>query len=333
MDRGKRARYQDALLDEMDYGGGGTGTATNRDETATDYTPPNGNTGISGYGGNNTSIPPVTPPSAQTGPAPYGGGDAREWIMSLLGGGNTNERTLRDVAPLIDQAFGPGSVQLDRGDGTARGRLHNIPGYGMVTVIGDRQTWGDGGWAWRTGNEQFGTGPSPGYEPEGGGGQKFDDGGATVPSTTTPAAVSGVEQAFVDALLKLMNPTAASLSDPDLASQSQANRIGQQRSYERKRAAAAERAAATGTMGGAFDGQVDTLLSARGDAESAYDADLLAGKNDQNREGQLAALGPAFGLLGLNQSDEHFGMSIALQKALAEAGLNQQALISLLSGL
>jgi hypothetical protein len=142
-----------------------------------------------------------------------------------------------------------------------------------------------------------------------------------------------VNTAFIDALMKLLNPTQASLTDPDLAAQSQANRVGQQRSYERRRASAAERAASSGTMGGALDGQIDTLLSARGDAESTYDADLLAGKNDQNRESQLAALGPALGLLGLDQNDEHFDLSIALQKALAEAGLNQSSLLALLGGI
>lgn len=133
-----------------------------------EYTPPNGNTGVSGYGGSTTAQPP--PASQQVSPMQYSGGDAKDWIMSLFGGGPTSEQKLRELAPTINSAFGADSVQI-ASDGTARGRLHNIPGYGMVTVIGDQQTWGDGPWAWRTGNEQFGSG-----------------GGGGAPAAAAPAA-------------------------------------------------------------------------------------------------------------------------------------------------
>jgi hypothetical protein len=270
------------------------------------YTPPQ--SGISGQAG------PVAVPN-QSQPAGFNGSNYQEYIMGLLGGGNTSEQKLRSIT---DQLRAIGVENQIASDGTARGRIH-IPGIGPVTLIGDRQTWGDGGWAWRTGNEQYGSGGGGTGLPGGGGGS----GGAN-PEVTS---------AFVAALMKLLNPSQATLSDPDLASQSQANKVAQQRSYERRRASAAERAAQGGQMGGGFDANVDTLLSARGDAEAAFDADLLARKNDQNRESQLAALGPALSLFGLNQNESQFGRDIALRKALAEAGLNQSAILSLLGGL
>lgn len=351
-----RNRYQTALLDEMNPDPASFDNVGSGDTVAsrpTDYQGPRGypepiaptapntgptapitNTGVSGLGQPNAYVP---------------GTDARAWIQGLLGGGPTNERTLAALAPQIDAAFGPGSVQM-ASDNTARGRLLNIPGYGMVTLIGDQQTWGGGPWAWRTGNEQFGSGgggggaAAPAYTPTS---LSLPTTGLTDNGTSSTSLVPTdprVSPAFVDALLKLMNPTQASLSDPDLAAQAQANRIAQQRSYERRRASGAERAAQSGVAGGGVDAMVDTLLASRGDAEAAYEADLLAGKNTQNREAQLAALGPVLGLLGLGQSESQFtrnlgqnesqfSRDIALRQALSEAGLNQQAIMALLGGL
>lgn len=308
--------YQSAMLDRFaSTEPEQQGFAQEYQESASLPKPVSGNTGISGgMGGTVYSGGQASQPIAmKDGPA-FNGSNYQEYIMGLLGGGTTSEQKLRSIT---EQLKAIGVENQIASDGTARGRIH-IPGIGPVTLINDKQTWGDGGWAWRTGNDNYGSG---------GGGGPLTGGGSPVSGT------GGVDSAFIQALMKLLNPTQASLADPDLASQSKANQVAQQRSYERRRASAAERAAAGGQMGGALDANIDTLLSSRGDAESAFDADLLARKNDQNRQSQLAALGPAMGLLGLNQNESQFSRNIALQKALAEAGLNQQAIMNLLNGL
>lgn len=316
--RGPRARarspYQSAVVNTLSGGyqpdAGDTPEPVAGDSQT--YQPRN-NTGVSGYAPGGQPAPALE----QSGPQ-FTGSNYQEYIMGLLGGGNTNEQTLRG---LTDKLRAIGVENQIASDGTARGRIH-IPGIGPVTLIGDRQTWGDGGWAWRTGNEQYGSGG-------GGGGATGVAGGGGGAGAANPE----LHSAFVAALMRLLNPAQATLADPDLASQSNANRIAQQRSYERRRAAGAERLAAGGQMGGALDAGIDTALAARGDAEGAFDADLLARKNDQNRQSQLAALPSVLSLFGLNQNESQFGRDIALRKALAEAGLNQQAILSLLAGL
>jgi hypothetical protein len=143
------------------------------------YTPPNGNTGISGYGfPNGLPMPTGGPvPSGVKQRAPYstGGyqptaakpqavpeesepefnGDYAAYFKSILGSGPTNmQRGLDNQAAL--EKYG-GKLQI-ASDGTWRGRINDIPGIGSMTLIGDRQTWGDGDWAFRTGSEQYGSG-------------------------------------------------------------------------------------------------------------------------------------------------------------------------------
>ncbi len=115
-----------------------------------DYTPPSGNTGVSGY------IPggvPMPPGGVQQEPA--FNGDYISYYKSILGDGPTNMQTGLQNKDALER-YG-GKLQI-ASDGTWRGRINDIPGIGMMTLIGDRQTWGDGPWAFRTGQEQFGTG-------------------------------------------------------------------------------------------------------------------------------------------------------------------------------
>jgi hypothetical protein len=148
------------------------------------YTPPNGNTGISGYGfpngvpmpsgGIQTAQPRYKPYSGTTGyqptqqqtqpeqQEPEFNGDYAAYFKSILGNGPTNMQWGLQNKDALEK-YG-GKLQI-ASDGTWRGRINDIPGIGMMTLIGDRQTWGDGDWAFRTGQEQFGSGGG------GGGGQ------------------------------------------------------------------------------------------------------------------------------------------------------------------
>jgi hypothetical protein len=178
----RRATGDMPVFDD-DYFSGSGGSAVDRyDPTAASgggqapysapplYAPPNGNTGVSGYapGGKPAPAP------EQQGPQ-FDGSNYQDYIMQLLGPGPTSEQKLRNAAPELSKI---GVDTQIASDGTARGRI-TVPGVGPVTLIGDRQTWGDGGWAWRSGAEQYGSGG-------GGGGPQM------IASSLPPAQQGGV---------------------------------------------------------------------------------------------------------------------------------------------
>lgn len=188
---------------------------------------------------------------------------------------------------------------------------------------------GAAGWGWQDTRAGVGapTGGAPTGAPTPGGG-----------------ANTAVGDAFRQALIGLLSRPEPSLSDPELAKQSQAHQVQQQRAADRRRAAAAEQAAAGGTMGGPLSAGIDTILASQGDQNAAYDAGLLADAYDDRRAQTLAALGPALQAMGLDQqqaltimglaqNNNQFLQQLQFQIGSRNADLNLQTLIALLGGL
>jgi hypothetical protein len=245
--------------------------------------------------------------------------------MSLLGGGNTSERRLAELAPTIDAAIGPGSVQM-AGDNTARGRLHNIPGYGMVTVVGDQQGFGDGPWAWRTGNEQFGSGDGGGA-PAGGGA------GGGLQSTVLDdyikqmLAKSSKDDEFDAAvrtgILDDINRNTAPVdeNDPTMAAQRRAYSSEQDRSMAQNREVLAARGAAQGYGTGALDAGVTGLLESGMDAKSSNNAQMMADRYSQQLESLNAALNRGAGILNADETRELQASIAAIEAEMQKLGL------------
>lgn len=113
--------------------------------------------------------------------------------------------------------------------------------------------------------------------------------GTPAAGAASPAAPANVNDAFKNKLLELMGQSSTvSETDPSVAGQIHANEVGQQRSFERRRAMAAERAAASGGRLG--DAELDTLASARGDAESAGNAGIMGQAAQQRKQEIMQAL-------------------------------------------
>lgn len=105
--------------------------------------------------------------------------------------------------------------------------------------------------------------------------------------------LSPIQSAFQGGLLNLMNQSqqTPSLNDPNLAAQSQAFRVAQQRGAERSRAALAERMGAEGTLGGGgFNVGLGQIENARTQAEAGFDANLIGDEVNARRAALLDSL-------------------------------------------
>jgi hypothetical protein len=115
----------------------------------------------------------------------------------------------------------------------------------------------------------------------------------TVGNLFQEAPASPIQGAFQDSLLSVLQQTQqpVSLTDPNLQSLSDLNRLGAQRATERARAAMAERAAASGTSGsGGFDRGVERLLNQEGRAVTEFDTNLIRGEQLRRQQQLMQAL-------------------------------------------
>lgn len=143
------------------------------------------------------------------------------------------------------------------------------------------------------------------------------------PGATTGPAPPTIASAFQGALLSRMgqSPT-VSATDPSVAPQIQQNQIVNQRSFERRRAMSAERAAQDGTLNsGGFDANLDTLASARGDSEAAGQNQILGDANRQRQQEILQAL-----TLGGNRISEQERIAANQELAQLDAAIRREGL-------
>ena len=152
---------------------------------------------------------------------------------------------------------------------------------------------------------------------------------STTPAQNPQQPATTIQGAYQNALLKQLNtnPVVNSVQeDPALAAQSGAFRQAAARSEQRQRNAAAERAAATGTLeSGGFDATVQQIGNDRAFAESQNDAQLLGGARQQRMNELYQALA-----LGGNQLNEDEKNQIQLQ--LMELEKQQNAATNALAG-
>jgi hypothetical protein len=143
---------------------------------------------------------------------------------------------------------------------------------------------------------------------------------------SVPPAAPTVNTAFKDALLAQLgvNQQAPSLNDPALKGQSDAFALAQTRSRDAARSALAERMAQEGGPGvnsGAFNQDLAGLFQQQGEAEGAFNANLV-GKELQNRRDQLVQYMTMAG----NQMNAEEARSLQKQLADIDAGLKQQGM-------
>lgn len=265
-------------------------------------------------------------------------------------------------------------------------------GKGVAGVdYGDTASWGEQDWQKYESSQGGGSAPAPVAPPpapvspyESGPkttGQAIT-GNATVGQAPQQGQTSTVTGAFQSALLNRLAPGQVSAQSAAIAPAIQANRLGEQRGFERNRQMLAERAAATGeNMGGGFETSLMGLAQDRAQREGQFAGDAVRGESARQAQEQTAAMGLAgsllsdqdrlalqrygidtdaalrreglgaqtslggreldirdklgsaglnLSLLGLLQGGDQFGQSLASQNAQFSAGLNQQALLSML---
>jgi hypothetical protein len=124
----------------------------------------------------------------------------------------------------------------------------------------------------------------------------------TVPPTGAPTAPTSptdpLKDEFRKKLLENLNPNDPSLNDPALKGQTDAYAVQQQRAKERAREAMAGRAAATGQISdlassGNFDEGLVGLEQQQGEAQAGFNANLLGGEQDKQRQQIMATLAMA----------------------------------------
>jgi hypothetical protein len=341
------------------------------------YVPPNGNTGITGGIDPTNQVGTVQPAGGTH--APIQGFD-----FGKLSGTTPYESAEKysDAVRVFSRGLGAG-VPLGRNNLGPMVSFAQANGFPNARAVGDDKIdFGDGAGpidVWTSADQPwFQNGPdrleapaaAPPAAPGGvqvpidGGGVgtpvpqpgvpvPIDDGGVQIPVGGTATGPNAeVSTAFRDALIKILNEPEPSLTDPALAARSQANSVAQQRSAERRRAAAAERMAVGGQNGGALDSEVDNILSAQGDAVGAFDAGLLSDAQGERHQRLMGALSPALAAMGidqqqaqfiqsqlqnnkqflasLSQQDRQFLQNLGFQIGRENANLNQNALIALL---
>ena len=140
------------------------------------------------------------------------------------------------------------------------------------------------------------------------------------PATAAPAPAPGAPAApptdpFHDAITKqiedLLGPTEYDPNAPEIRMQRDVHNVALQRAAERRRASAAERAAAQGTLdSGGFDVTADQIEADRGMGEAAFEADLATRELEGQRARLMQALQIGAGIMSQQQQ-------LALQKELA----------------
>jgi hypothetical protein len=128
------------------------------------------------------------------------------------------------------------------------------------------------------------------------------------------SAAPTLNSALKDALLKMLGQGDPTMNDPTIAAQSGAFGVQQQRAKERARSAMAERFAADGGPGvdsGAFDSGILGMEQRQGEAQGAFDADLMSKELTERRNNLLSAAALAGNQL--NESER-----LSFQKELAK---------------
>jgi hypothetical protein len=295
--------------------------------------PSSQNTGISGTGQN-----PVSEAQQASQAAPVNG-NYQEYVLGQLRGqsGMTNELALRNLAPTFKQH---GINTQIASDGTARGRIF-LPNGEMVTLIGDGQTWGNGDWAWRTGQEQFGSGgggtAAPGF-------QSTPQLPRTVlPTTPLPTYTPyqfGDRTGILDgqtALLKSILANPHSMTDQGVEQLKQRSIEGSMSMQDQLAQQLAQRYASQGTAGGgrhaSEQGRLGTALA--GDVLNS-NREIDIARMQQNRADELNAVGAGGSYLqqqlahqmaqaGENQmgfGSQADAVRFALESALAQGNLD-----------
>lgn len=292
--------------------------------------PDNGNTGVTGTAVWPTSgtNQPAYPPSAY---APIQGFDINKLNGTIP---YDSPQKYSDAVRVFSRGLGAGGVQISRGNLGGMVSFAQANGFPNARAVGDDKIdFGDGngpidvitsdGQIWfQNGDDRFAqpgaTSGAPGAAPGAPGAP-----GATLTTFSTPAT-NPVNTAFQDALVRILNEPEPSLDDPAIAARSQANHVAEQRAAERRRAAAAERSAFGGQVGGPLDSEVDNILAAQGDAEGRFDADLLSTAQQEHWDRIFGALGPALGAMGLDEQKVEFIQSLLQNDRHFVEGLSQQ---------
>jgi hypothetical protein len=172
---------------------------------------------------------------------------------------------------------------------------------------------------------------------------------ATVGATAAQGAPTTVAQSFQQSLINRLNPQQASADSASINPAIQANRLSEQRGFDRNRNLLAERAAATGTNNsGGFESQLLGLAQDRAGRESAFAGDAVRQEQDRLDRNQNSAMGLSGSMLtgqqGLSQQMDLANLDATLRRAgmdlqgdlgrrdldlrgeLGRAGLNNQLL-------
>jgi hypothetical protein len=139
---------------------------------------------------------------------------------------------------------------------------------------------------------------------------------ATAGATVAPGAPTTAAGAFQQALVNRLTAPPVTAQSPELAGAIGANKLSQQRGFERDRSLLAERSAANGTSGsGGFDAQLLGLSQNRSAQEGQFAGNAVLQRSQQQANELTQALTLGGGLL--SQQDQ-----LAMQQRLAE--LNAQ---------
>jgi hypothetical protein len=145
---------------------------------------------------------------------------------------------------------------------------------------------------------------------------------ATVGATAAQGAPTTVAQSFQQSLINRLNPQQASADSASINPAIQANRLSEQRGFDRNRNLLAERAAATGTNNsGGFESQLLGLAQDRAGRESAFAGDAVRQEQDRLDRNQNSALGLSGSMLTGQQ-----GLSQQMDLANLDATLRRQGM-------
>src|SRR5687768_14161122 len=133
---------------------------------------------------------------------------------------------------------------------------------------------------------------------------------ATVGGGAAQGAPTTVAESFQQALINRMNPGAAGAGSASISPAIQANKLAEQRGFERNRNLLAERAAATGTNNsGGFESQLLGLAQDRAQREGQFEGDAVQREQERLDRNQGSALGMAGSMLTGQQG---FGLQESL---------------------
>lgn len=278
--------------------------------------------------------PPVTPPaSTPTAPAAPFNGDVKSFLEAKFG---ANFNSLHAGSSSVDQIL---KYLNDNGISATRATHANgtlpsddkiiVNGRTIDLLLGGSSPEETGGWTWNDITDGGGpSGASQATDPStiaamqalmggmnatagaaGGGGTYNITGNYTAP---TGSGSSLLDQKIQELLGRSTTPQA---TDPDIAKPIAANRLSEQRSFDRDRQMLAERAHAQGTdASGGFETDLQGLTESRAGREGQFEGQLYADKSTQ----RIAELNQIISIYG-NQLDAQTKNQIALEIAHLQA--------------